>query len=186
MNKKIISAFLACSLPLTACNSQFSSAWDNGYQYFERGSFSYAQKRDLEAEIERLQNELKQKENEEKVKQLEKEIQKLSANNKKQNESSLWSSIKRKFKSFFSTNMGVISSVGATLATVAAAAALYTTGVAAYDCANDDTCSFKSKSFLKKFNKETFKNSFSTLTTFVLECLKHVHVMVVESDKYND
>ena len=54
MNKKIGSLLLAFALPLTSCNFNTCSAYD--YQYYESGSFSYAQKRELEEEIKRLQH----------------------------------------------------------------------------------------------------------------------------------
>lgn len=180
MKKKIGSLLLAFALPLSSCN--FNSCSADSYQYYESGSFSYAQKRELEDEIKRLQESVEKLEKEKKLSQLQEQMQKLEKDNKNKKSSSFWASTKRIFKNFFSTSLGVIGSVCVIGGILAALATVFTGGVAAYDCYTDDKCHFNDKSFLKKFNVETFKKSFKSLSEFVSECMKNVHIVHVNSN----
>lgn len=186
MKRKVISLLLAFALPLTSCNFNFCSA--TGYKYYESGSFSYAQRRDLENEIRRLQDSLNRLEKEKEVKQLQEKLQLLEKNNRNHKKSSFWATTKRNFKNFFSANLGVIGSICAAFGVIVTLAGMCAAGAATYDCYTDNHCHFNDKSFLKKFNKETFKKSFGSLYSFFAEAMKHVNFVVVSSnnDKTED
>lgn len=173
MNKKIGSLLLAFALPLTSCNFNTCSAYD--YQYYESGSFSYAQKRELEEEIKRLQHSVDNLEKEKEIKHLQEKLQYLQKGHKNQKNSSFWASTKRTFKNFFSTKLGAFGSTCATVGLLATLALAYTGVFAIFECHNDDKCHFNDKSFWKKFNTDTFKNSFSYLFKIFTECMKNVH-----------
>ncbi len=129
MKRKIGSLLLAFALPLTSCNFNTCSAYD--YQYYESGSFSYAQKRELEEEIKRLQESVEKLEKEKKLSQLQEQMQKLEKDNKNKKSSSFWAFIKRIFKIFFSASLGAIVNVCVIGGILAALATAFTSGVAA-------------------------------------------------------
>lgn len=178
MKRKIGSLLLAFALPLTSCNFNLCSAC--GYQYYESGSFSYTQKRELEEKIRKLQSSLDKLEKEKEIKQLQEKLQQLEKSKNDEKNSSLWASTKRSFKNFFSTKLGAFGSACAILGVLAAMAGLLTTGVAAYECSKDDKCHFTDKSFLEKFNAGTFKKALISLSEFFEKAMKNIHTVQVE------
>lgn len=181
MKRKLCSLLLAFALPLTSCNFNLCSAYD--YQYYESGSFSYTQKRELEEEIKKLQSSLDKLEKEKEINQLQEKLQNLEKSKNDEKNSSLWASTKRSFKNFFSTKLGAFGSACAMLGVLVAMAGLFTTGVAAYECSKDKKCHLTDKSFLKKFNKKTFENALKTLSELLEEAMKNVHQVTFEEKK---
>lgn len=180
MKRKLGSLLLAFVLPLTSCNFNHCSAYN--YQCCETSSFSYAQKRELENEMKRLHDSLYKLEKEKEIKQLQEKLQHLEKSQNDKKSSSLWSSIKRSFKDFFSTKLGAFGSACAMLGVLAAITGLFTTGIAAYSCSIDDTCHFTDKSFFEKFNAETFIMTFISLSVLFKESMKNLHTVRVESN----
>lgn len=179
MKKKFIALIFAILLPISCLNVSHCSAYENfmSRKYLDRTDFDGRTRNNSsldEINAEEIQM-LK-----EQLRKLEKERVK-NANKKPSFWRSTWNSVKSIFKEIFSVGLGATAGVGALLGTAALVSSAVFSGKAIYDCAIDNKCHFTDKSFLKKFNRNNFKQIFSSLKEFALYIFNHINFVIVSS-----